>query len=268
MAAPLKERLHTGQVVLRIAQVKHGVEVDAFNTATQQVERWQAQRAIVALPIFVAARVVQDAPEFLRHAASSTVYAPWLVANIHIGKPLHDRPGAPPSWDNVLYDKHPSATGVGTVAHGGLGYVDATHQALLPVPGATVLTHYRALGDVVRTGGNGAGVGDATAGRRLLQDTSWSTWRDQILADLSMAHSDLREKTTRIDITRYGHAMAVPVPRINGQIGLKGRQNVRKQLSKAEQNSLAHGRLTFAHSDWAGYSVFEEAFTLGHNAGL
>ena len=267
MAAPLKERLHTGQVVLRIAQVKHGVEVDAFNTATQQVERWQAQRAIVALPIFVAARVVQDAPEFLRHAASSTVYAPWLVANIHIGKPLHDRPGAPPSWDNVLYDKHPSATGVGTVAHGGLGYVDATHQALLPVPGATVLTHYRALGDVVRTGGNGAGVGDATAGRRLLQDTPWSTWRDQILADLSMAHSDLREKTTRIDITRYGHAMAVPVPRINGQIGLKGRQNVRKQLSKAEQNSLAHGRLTFAHSDWAGYSVFEEAFTLGHNAG-
>jgi hypothetical protein len=26
-------------------------------------------------------------------------------------------------------------------------------------------------------------------------------------------------------------------------------------------------RLSFAHSDWAGYSIFEEAFTLGHRAG-
>jgi hypothetical protein len=30
---------------------------------------------------------------------------------------------------------------------------------------------------------------------------------------------------------------------------------------------LRAGRLTFAHSDWAGYSIFEEAFTLGHVAG-
>jgi len=28
------------------------------------------------------------------------------------------------------------------------------------------------------------------------------------------------------------------------------------------------GRLRFAHSDWAGYSVFEEAFVRGHAAGL
>ncbi|KAF1044072.1 MAG: hypothetical protein GAK38_03691 [Xylophilus sp.] len=27
-------------------------------------------------------------------------------------------------------------------------------------------------------------------------------------------------------------------------------------------------RLAFAHADWAGYSVFEEAFTRGHAAGL
>jgi hypothetical protein len=29
---------------------------------------------------------------------------------------------------------------------------------------------------------------------------------------------------------------------------------------------LAWERLAFAHSDWAGYSVFEEAFTAGHAA--
>jgi predicted NAD/FAD-dependent oxidoreductase len=248
LAAPLQGRLHTGQVVLRIANVKHGVEVDAFNTTTQTVERWQARRAIVALPIFVAARVVQDAPDWVRQAAASTVYAPWLVANIHIKAPLFDRTGPAPSWDNVLYGTQ------------GLGYVDAMHQSLQPVPGATVLTHYRALGD-----GVGSGVaGGSAEGRKLLMERPWSMWRDTIMAELSAAHPDLAGKTTRIDITRYGHAMAIPVPKNTGQIGLQRPQNVRKQLSKSEHSVLTHGGLTFAHSDWAGYSVFEEAFTQGH----
>ncbi|MES2878780.1 MAG: FAD-dependent oxidoreductase [Pseudomonadota bacterium] len=247
LAAPLKERLHTGRVVLRITNVKHGVELDAFNTATQTVERWQARRAIVALPVFVAARVVQDAPDFLRQAAAQTQHAPWLVANIHITAPLHDRPGPAPSWDNVLY---------GTP---GLGYVDASHQNLQPVPGATVLTYYRALGDV---------PGGPVAGRRQLLEKPWAAWRDEILTELAVAHPDLADKTSQIDITRYGHAMAIPVPRNSSKIGLQPAWNMRKQLQKSERFQITHERLAFAHSDWAGYSVFEEAFTLGHGAGL
>ena len=226
LAAPLGERLHTGQVVLRIAAMKHGVEVDAFNTATQALERWQARRAIVALPVFVAARVVQNPPDLLTQAAARTSHAPWLVTNIHIDTPLHDRPGPAPSWDNVLYGAP------------GLGYVDAQHQSLLPVPGATVLSYYRALGDV-------------PYGRRLLLEKPWATWRDEILAELAQAHPDIRAKATRIDITRYGHAMAVPTPALSGLVGHKPPNTE---------------RLAFAHSDWAGYSVFEEAFTLGHRA--
>jgi monoamine oxidase len=245
LTAPLQERLHTGRVVLRIANVKHGVEVDAFNTATQTVERWQARRAIVALPIFVAARVLQNAPDFLRQAAARTHYAPWLVANIHVKTPLHDRPGPAPSWDNVLYGAP------------GLGYVDALHQSLKPVPGATVLTYYRALGDV---------PGGPNAGRRQLFEKPWSAWRDDILAELAVAHPDLPAKATRIDITRYGHAMAIPVPRDLSQIELQPPSIMRKKLLNSEQMTLTHDKLTFAHSDWAGYSVFEEAFTLGHLA--
>ena len=245
LAAPLEERLYPGRVVLRIAHVKHGVEVDAFNTATHTVERWQARRAIVALPLLVAARVVQNAPDFLRQAAARTVYAPWLVANLHIHTPLHDRPGAAPSWDNVLYGAP------------GLGYVDARHQSLQPVPGATVLTYYRALGDV---------PGGPSAGRQQLLDKPWTVWRDAILAELAVAHPDLPGKTSRLDLTRYGHAMAVPVPRSLDEISLWPSSNMRGQLSKAEHFQIRHERLTFAHSDWASYSVFEEAFTLGHRA--
>ncbi|MBB1076607.1 FAD-dependent oxidoreductase [Rhodoferax sp. 4810] len=244
LVAPLQNRLHPGRVVLRITNFKHGVEVDAFNTRTQTVERWQARRAIVALPIFVAARVVQNPPDWLRDAAVKTVYAPWLVANIHINSALDDRPGAPPSWDSVIYGSPQTAPG--------LGYVDASHQRLQTVPGATVLTFYRALGDL------------GLPGRQMLLDTPWANWRDAIVAELSVPHPDLAAKTTRIDITRYGHAMAVPVPGFMHQIGLKPLSNKGKELSNPRIQVTTFERLNFAHSDWAGYSVFEEAFTLGH----
>ena len=114
------------------------------------------------------------------------------------------------------------------------------------MPGATVLSYYRALGDLPN-------------GRRLLRDKPWGAWRDEILAELGTAHPDIAAKATRIDITRYGHAMAIPTPAVSSQIGLQRTFNLREQLQKTE-------RIAFAHSDWAGYSVFEEAFTQGHQA--
>jgi hypothetical protein len=192
--------------------------------------------------------VVVNPPAILRQAAACIRHAPWLVANLHIDQPLHDRPGAPPSWDNVLYGSP------------GLGYVDAMHQSLRPVPGATVLTWYRALGDT-------------PDGQRQLLERPWSHWRDAILTELSVPHPDLAQKLTRIDITRYGHAMAVPVPGAlrcshlwnkNGTIPASRGHSL---LQIYDQLTPSTGHLHFAHGDWSGYSVFEEAFTRGHAAG-
>lgn len=246
LAAPLGARLHTARVVVRVAQTRTGVEVDTFDAATRTLERWIARHAIVALPMMVALRVVQNPPDFLREAAAATVYAPWLVTNIHLAEPLNDRPGAAPAWDNVIYGS-PS-----------LGYVDAMHQSLQPVPGPTVLTHYRALGDVPQ-------------GREVLLQRPWTHWRDEVLAELSVPHPDIVAKTRHLAMTRYGHAMAIPVPRAQGRLGPQIAWNVprrRSTLAQYPQRPVPQwGRVCFAHSDWAGYSVFEEAFALGHAAG-
>jgi monoamine oxidase len=226
LAQPLGDRVRAARVVVRIAQLRQGVEIDALNAGTGAVERWQAAHCIVALPVFVAARVVESPPAALTRAAARTRYAPWVVANFHLREPLQDRPGAPPAWDNVVYGGK------------GLGYVDARHQALSPAPAATVLTWYCAPGE---------------AARRAVLERPWQAWRDDALAELSAPHPDLRANATRVEVMRYGHAMAIPVP---GD-GLH-----------AAPGGLAAGRLSFAHSDWAGYSIFEEAFTLGHLAGL
>ena len=228
LAWPLGERLRTGRVVLRIDTQRHGVEVDVHNVANGAPERWQADHCIVALPVFVAARVVENAPPVLRQAAARIRQAPWVVANLHLREPLIDRGGAAPAWDNVVYGSK------------GLGYVNARHQSLDPTPGPTVLTWYRPLGD-------------EREGRRLLLDQQWTVWRDEMLSELLVPHPDLATKATRLEVTRYGHAMAVPVP-----------GTLRAWTGHA---ALRSGRLSFAHSDWAGYSVFEEAFTLGHVAG-
>lgn len=225
LVAPCGERIHPGRTVLRIEAQKHGVALDALDHASGRVERWLAETCVVALPVFVAVRVLQPQPDFVRQAALRLTHAPWLVTNLQLRAPLRDRPGAPPSWDNVIYGS------------AGLGYVDATHQSLNPRRGATVLTWYLPLGD------------DALAGRRALLERPWTHWRDQALAELSVPHPDLRDQLVRVDITRYGHGMAAPTP--GPQTGWPMRA----------------GRLHFAHADWSGYSVFEEAFTRGHLAG-
>ena len=255
LATPIKAQgqLQTGTSVLRIAETRRGVEVDAFNHHSGNVERWQAPRCIVALPVFVAARVVQNPPACLAQAAQRLQWAPWAVTNIHLNAPLADRPGAAPAWDNVIYgDSNP----------GGLGYVDASHQKLDPRPGPTVLTYYQALGDVA----------DA---RQQLATQGAEHWGRAALAALAGPHPDVLQHATRVQVTRYGHAMSIPVPGIQtflSQIGLQGTPGKRKLLLNGErQRALptpATARLAFAHSDWSGYSVFEEAFTRGHAAGL
>jgi len=255
LAAPLKAQgqLQTGTSVLRIAETRRGVEVDAFNHHSGNVERWQAPRCVVALPVFVAARVVQNPPAFLAQAAQRLQWAPWAVTNIHLNAPLADRPGAAPAWDNVIYgDSNP----------GGLGYVDASHQKLDPRPGPTVLTYYQALGDVA----------DA---RQQLATQGAEHWGRAALAALAGPHPDVLQRAARVQVTRYGHAMSIPVPGVQtflSQIGLQGTPGKRKLLLNGErQRALptpATARLAFAHSDWSGYSVFEEAFTRGHAAGL
>ncbi|WP_255576301.1 NAD(P)-binding protein [Comamonas sp. Y33R10-2] len=240
--------------VLSVIENASGVQIDTYHHGRQQHERWIAGHCVVALPTFIAARVLRNPPDFLRTVAARLNWAPWLVANIHIDSPLADYPGAEPAWDNVLYQDG---------NQGGLGYVDAGNQRLDRVSRQpTVLSYYQALGDW-------------PDGRKQLMEQSFGFWRDRIVHSLSEAHADLLQRATWMEITRYGHAMAIPRPgdqRILSEISLKSNVINDKLLLNGERvqglPTPSTARLSFAHSDWAGYSVLEEAFTRGHHAGL
>ena len=234
LAAPLGERLHAGRVVLAVEEGRDEVAVDAWNAATLERERWIARSAVLATPLFVSARVLASPPQALRDAAASARHAPWLVANLQLDDALDDRPGAPPSWDNVFYGST------------GLGYVDAMHQSTLPFAGATVLTAYFAFGS--------ADAEALRAERRRLLADDWRTCAARVVAELATAHPDLAAKLRRIDLMRYGHAMSIPAPGVRSSPALAA-------LAAPQR------RVHFAHADLSSYSVFEEAFFHGTRAG-
>ena len=228
LAARGAERLLPGRSVLQVDPGRHGVEVLAWDEAASHVEAWRAATVVLAVPLFIAARLLRSVPPALAEIVPLQRHAPWLVANLHLTEPLLQRQGAPPAWDNVVY--------------GGaeLGYVDAMHQSLKPIPGPTVLTAYHAL---------------PVSERRTLLDGEAFTWAPRVLAALTPLHPDLPAKLRHIDLTRHGHAMSIPVPGLRGHPALAA---LRAQGA----------RLRFVHADLAGYSVFEEAFTLGAEVAL
>ncbi len=245
LAKPLTAQIHTGWLVKRVAEVARGVEVDAIGVDPNnagQLCRWQAKRAIVSTSLRVAARVVESASAGLTQLAQSTRYSAWVVANAALSARLAeqaDTPDAdkhsaiPAAWDNVVFGS------------GSLGYVDATHQNLSASPspgGPTVLTWYRALGS------------DRAAAQQLL-DAPWTHWRDLMLAELSAPHPDMAHKLVQLDVMRHGHAMSVPTPGTASSVQAG-------PLAALGQNGITP-KIAYAHSDLAGYSVFEEAYTAG-----
>ena len=229
LAQPFADRLHTGRTVLRVSEERHQVHVLAWDESQGRAEAWIAPHVVLAVPLFIAARLLDPVPAALAEVARQQRHAPWLVVNLQLDEPLLDRPGgAPPSWDNVVHGADPRS----------LGYVDAMHQSLRPAPGATVLTAYWALPE---------------SGRGALWTQPWSTWAQRVVADLAGVHPDLPAKLRRAELMRYGHAMSIPTPGLRSSAALHALQ-------------MGTARVLFAHADLAAYSVFEEAYAAGVQA--
>jgi len=170
-----------------------------------------------AAPLFVLPKVLPSVVVPVR-----TEYASWVVANLTLFRPPAEQ-GAPPAWDSVIYGS-PS-----------LGYVDAGHQQLGTRSPRRVWTWYHAVVD--RPG---------VEGRKWLQQQPWSYWRDVIVAELSRAHTDIAECIERIDVMRWGHAMARPTP------------GVLDRVQRLRDWSPAPG-IFVGHADLSSLSLFEEA---------
>jgi glycine/D-amino acid oxidase-like deaminating enzyme len=202
--------VRTNTPVVRVRRARRAIEVVTPDCL------YLADAVIWAAPTFAAGYIIERAPPV------RVQYSPWVTANLTLDRIPVQR-GFESAWDNVIAGS-PS-----------LGYVVATHTDLRTHTDRTVWTWYHALA------GN-----DARAARRGLLASRWETWREFILNDLARAHPDIRDCVSHLDVMRYGHAMARPVP---------------GSIFNPERAPLKRGSngLYFANSDLSGYSIFEEA---------
>jgi len=203
--------VRTGQIVHRIK--KKGKRFSILSGDTE----YQSEFIIFAAPTFLAPYLIEKfAP------LHDFEYSPWLTANLTLQR-LPEGYGSDLTWDNVVMN---SPT---------LGYVDAMHQTVQSRVERTVWTFYWALAE-----------GPPAVNRQLLLDKDWNYWKEAILRDLERIYPDIRPCVSRIDVMRFGHAMARPKP---GAIF----HEQRRKLANSQ------GQLLFANSDLSGFSIFEEA---------
>jgi hypothetical protein len=230
LADRVRSQLRTSVVVTELIPNREAssVDVTGWDVKRNQPVGWRASHVIFAAPQFVAPHLIRGYKEARGSSVREFKYGAWLVANLQ----LSNRPresSFPLSWDNVIYGS-PS-----------LGYVVATHQRGVDF-GPTVFTYYRPLCD-----------DDPQSGREWLEQLSWHQCADLVLADLEVAHGEIRSLVDRLDVMKWGHAMIRPTP------GFR---------FSAARHSCAEPfeGIFFAHSDLSGIALFEEAFYQGLQA--
>ena len=236
LGAAAADRRRAGTVV-SLKRTQRGVQALCFGLIDGKPHSFlvNARKAICAMPLFVAARVVEGMAQFGFDAQRDLpAYAPWMVANFLMDGFPDELPSAPLSWDNVVYRGR------------GLGYVVSTHQDIrVAPPKQTVFSAYIPLADLAP--GQARKWMDMASPRDLLD----------------LASSDLRDVygkqffryARHAEITLRAHAMAIPRPGFSRNAGVEALRD-------------AHGPLLFAHSDLSGFSIFEEAAWWGYQAAL
>jgi hypothetical protein len=235
-AAGIRRRAGT---VVSLKKTADGVEALCFTLEGGKPATYlvRARKAICAMPVYVASRVVENFAEYgfdvQRHTPA---YAPWMVANFLMKRFPEERQTEPPSqplsWDNVVYSEP------------GVGFVVSTHQDIrVAPPEKTVFSAYVALSDR-----------KPSAARHWMAAARPEELLALASADLKAAYGErFLSNVERVDITLRGHAMASPWPNFRSNAGMKALRE-------------ADGPILFAHADLSGFSVFEEAAWWGCRA--
>lgn len=228
--APLKPAQRMTGTASQVQQQGESVWVDVVNPQTQQTTRLIAEHVICAMPLHVAAHIVQGIETLgFQHQQHASHHAAWQVSNFLVHRFPEEPDLHPLAWDNVVFGSS------------SLGYVNSTHQLIRTAkPEFSVFTAYHAYSDE-----------DPKSIRQRLLNASADELFDIAVQDLDPAYGwrnrlKARQYVQQVEITLRGHAMSSPTP---GFLHNQGIQNLIKQNS----------RIQFAHSDLSGLSIFEEA---------
>ena len=223
-----KGEFRNNAMAYRVKSSDTGYETLVLDTLSDKVTLYKSKQVLMATPQFIAARILKDELKMKDEFYKNFNYYPWLVANLTVNTKVLSETL---SWDNVFYGSQ------------SLGYVNARHQETLNKYEETVLTYYLPL-----QGETGK------AARNKAYQLNHEACAEMVLAELEMAHKDIRANLKEIDVKIWGHGMIAPMPGfITSEPSLK--------IQKSTPASIQ-----FAHTDLSGISIFEEGFFRGVKA--
>lgn len=225
----LNNNIHTGQLVRSVRLDGDECTVLAFDTKKQEHYTIQAARIVMAVPCFVRKKIMPESMP--AETELPAIYSqPWLVATVTV-KNFTDRNGFPLSWDNVA------------MAGNSLGFVFAQHQSLISIHENFVFTLYKPLDE-----------NEPKQARHIYFEKTDEELQREIITELSVMLPGIEKEIIEIDCYIHGHGMVSP--------GMDYLMNPKRQLLS---NNLRH-KVYFAHTDYSGISIFEEAFAQGLSA--
>ncbi len=216
----------TGHLAYQLQLNKKGVTVQTLSA--NESYQIEAQSVILAVPASVAHRLLQ--PIRPQTPALNLQRAPWVITNLLIDN-LPEKGRMSLCWDNVLHGSE------------SVGYVIANHQLTDRYKPRRLLSHYWPL-----VHENLADV------RQSLMNLTREAWLEKVENELKPVYPDLRAHTLEANVWIWGHGMVRP------STGLLSSQVF------MEATKPVAGRIFFAHTDYSGISVFEEAFDQGIRA--
>lgn len=225
LARNIKDKIKKNVLVYKIFEDVSGVFlVEAYDFSKNKILKYKTKNIIYSAPLFTAKKIVEISKIKKQLKRVHKEYSPWMTANIELESDLDSRE-TPLCWDNVNY-------------HGrSLGYIYANHQEIKTQLAKKNITVYWPL---LETSTKAARI-------RALTRTH-QQWCGDVISELEGMHEGISEYIKEINISLWGHAMAIP------------------QVGFLKSDNIGHRNFIFAHTDQSGISIFEEGFYQGLNA--
>lgn len=229
----LKTRPNTGHLVLRVSERENEVSVLTYDCVTNRMKEFIAPSVTLACQSFVAARLLHN--QQFEALTQKLQHYPWMVSAVVLTELPNSGSGSPLSWDNVKYGEKQ------------LGYINNRHQELDQSKlSPFVLSVYTTFDE----------LNEQEARQKLFRLTE-DELRNCVVDELKKFHPDCAEYIQEIHVQRWGHGMITPVC---------GTLRTLNEIQSFTQQQFK--KIQFAHTDYVGYSIFEEAFEQGRKAAL
>lgn len=220
----------TAHLVLKVEENPDGVEALVYDIQTDKLIRYKGKSLTLACQSFVTARLLNDAS--FSELSNQLIHYPWMVSAVVLKDFPHSQNGTPLAWDNVKYGEKQ------------LGYINNRHQELSRVEEPHVMSVYSTFDQF-----------SSQEARQKLFRLSEDDMRKMVIEEMEKFHPDCAQYMQQILVQRWGHGMLTPTC---------GTLKILQELNNHTKNN--YKRISFAHTDYAGYSIFEEAFNQGRQA--